>query len=157
MRWGWRGARPIAVEQGTDPPVGSQIGPANRLAGPAGPGIARRLVEIDGKPYLLLDRKIHPVHAGKPFQRAPVASDVASKFLGIESCTHGSQHVTADQRSRGEGHFSVFRAARAVRCETRRSETGLRIVLVDTAARSDAIRRSADAPGAGTRPGRGRN
>ena len=58
--------------------------------------------------------------------------------------------------SGGQGHFSVFQAARAVRSATRRSGTGLEVVVVDAAARSDAIRRSADAPGAGTRPGRGR-
>ena len=92
-----------SVEQGTDPPVGSEIGPAIRLAGPAGIGVACRLVEIDGKPYLLLDRLLHPVRAGKPFRRPPVTSGVASKFLGIESCAHDNDHDTADQPSRVPG------------------------------------------------------
>ena len=90
-----------SVEQVTDPTVGSEIGTAIRLAGPAGIGVARRLVEIDGKPYLLLDRLLHPVRAGKPFRRAPVAASVASKFLSVESCAHGNRNDTADQRSRG--------------------------------------------------------
>ena len=91
-----------AVEQSADPPVGSEIGATIRVAGPAGIGDARRLVEIDGKPYLLLDRLLYPVRAGKPLRRAPVPSGVASKFLGIESCAHDNNHDTADQRSRGD-------------------------------------------------------
>ena len=66
-----------SVEQGTDPSMGSEIGATIRLAGPAGIGDARRLVEIDGKPYLLLDREVRPVDTRKPFRRTPVAASVA--------------------------------------------------------------------------------
>ena len=89
-----------AIEQGTDPPVGSEICATIRVAGPAGIGVARRLIEIDSKPYLLLDRKVYPVGARKPFRRPAVAAGVAPKFLGIESHAHVTRHDTADQRGR---------------------------------------------------------
>ena len=82
--------------------MGSEIGTAIRLAGPAGIGVARRLVEIDGQPYLLLEGLLRPVRAGEPFRRAPVATGVASKLLGIESCAHGTRHDTANQRGHPE-------------------------------------------------------
>lgn len=91
-----------AVEKRADPQVGSKIGAAIRLAGPAGIGDARRLVEVDGKPYLLLNREVHPVDVRKPFQRPPIATGVPPKFRGVESSAHGSRHDTADRRGRPE-------------------------------------------------------
>ena len=85
-----------AVEKRADPQVRSEISATFRLAGPPGIGDARRLVEADGKPYLLLNREVRPVDARKPFRRPPVAAGVAPKFLGIESRVHDNDHGTGN-------------------------------------------------------------
>ena len=58
--------------------------------------------------------------------------------------------------SGAQGYFGASCAVRVIRSATRRSGCGFDVVFGDVSEEIDAIRRSADAPGAGTRPGRGR-
>ena len=79
------------VEHRADVQVGGEIGTANRLARPIGPGRTRRLVELDGEPHLLLDRQVRSMPAGPPLRCAPVAAGVASELRHVEGRAHGDR------------------------------------------------------------------
>ena len=64
--------------------MGGQIVPASRFVRPVGPGSPSRLVEVDGKLDLALDRQGGSVFSSEPFGETPVATRVVPEVLGVE-------------------------------------------------------------------------